>query len=159
MKDQGPSEGHPSTNYSFGIKLREDGDPVSPPTNHNRLPRQNTSMRPSRPRSRDVDPNISLHIEGLIKEYLKASAGMASSRDIGRYLAANAAFGFTERSQNQAWNGGRRQTALQQLKDNYGSLASYLSSNGDTFATVSDKFVDSSVEGSSQHAFGVKLIK
>ena len=35
------------------------------------------------------DPKVASYLESLVKEYLTASGGVASSRDIGRYLSAN----------------------------------------------------------------------
>jgi hypothetical protein len=57
----------------------------------------------------------------MIKEYLRASGGEASSRDIGRYLAANSGYGGTKIS------------ALSQLKEHFGSLASFLMANQQHF--------------------------
>ena len=160
IRNQEQSFGGSSNSYSFGIKLREPGNtPNQSPRNYNTRPnhhnRQNSNAV-SHSRFRDIDPNIPKHIDALIKEYLRVRGGLASSRDIGRYLAANAAFSVSEN--NIPWTG-RKQTALQQLKENYGSLASYLSRKTDVFATVSGDLIGSDAEGlpPSQHSFGVKL--
>lgn len=59
------------------------------------------------------DPKIASHLVDLIKEYLHARGGKASSRDVGRYLAAN---------QDSLSS----KSALTQLKSEYGSLGSFL---------------------------------
>ena len=159
-KDQEPAIGDSSSNYSFGISLREGSNP-SQGTLPNISTWQKSPVRqyqPDSPRTRPTgdDPNIANHIEALIKEYTKARGGIASSRDIGRYLAANAA--YTTSGKSESANGVRK-TALQQLKENYGSLASYLSMKHHVFQTVSQNLVDTeeAIYPSSKHAFGVKL--
>ena len=159
-KDQEPAIGDSSSNYSFGISLREGSNP-SQGTLSNISTWQKSPVRqyqPDSPRTRPTgdDPNIANHIEALIKEYTKARGGIASSRDIGRYLAANAA--YTTSGKSESANGVRK-TALQQLKENYGSLASYLSMKHHVFQTVSQNLVDTeeAIYPSSKHAFGVKL--
>jgi hypothetical protein len=76
----------------------------------------------------DSDNVASLHLEALIKEYLTASGGMAGSRDIGRYLAAN----------SDSRKGGNNRSALTELKENFGSLLAFIMSREDVF-TVLDK--------------------
>jgi hypothetical protein len=76
----------------------------------------------------DSDNVASLHLEALIKEYLTASGGMAGSRDIGRYLAAN----------SDSRKGGNNRSALTELKENFGSLLAFIMSQEDVF-TVLDK--------------------
>ena len=49
------------------------------------------TLQPLRP-PRPVDPKVKNHIENIIREYLLARGGTASSRDIGRYLAAYKAY-------------------------------------------------------------------
>jgi hypothetical protein len=147
VKDQ--ERGFGENNYSFGVKIRESSDGPSAPSQFQQrqsVPaRQNFNNTPS---SREVSQDVTKHIEGLLREYLKASGGVASSRDIGRYLAANAAFG----AERTALQNGRRLTALQQLKSNYGSLASYLSTRDDVFATVTNQ-----ESGTEDYEFRVKL--
>jgi hypothetical protein len=62
------------------------------------------------------DPKVAAHLEALIREYLTASGGVASSRDIGRYLSANSD------SRNL------HKSALAELKEAYGSLLTFLHS-------------------------------
>ena len=69
----------------------------------------------------DLEPQDYLH--GLIMEYLHVKGGEASSRDVGRYLAANSASpkGGLTKDQNT------RVSALQELKKLSGSLKQFLS--------------------------------
>jgi len=133
-------------NYSFGIRLKEESSATSPQMKTQPQQISNLSSRSS-----ETDRMISKHIESLIKEYLSASGGETSSRNIGRYLAANAALNMSNHRPSR--------TALQQLKENYGSLASYLSCHNDIFSTVQENnFQNASGDDpSSQHAFGVRL--
>eukprot|EP00571_Detonula_confervacea_P007366 CAMPEP_0172313662 /NCGR_PEP_ID=MMETSP1058-20130122/20700_1 /TAXON_ID=83371 /ORGANISM="Detonula confervacea, Strain CCMP 353" /LENGTH=829 /DNA_ID=CAMNT_0013027355 /DNA_START=191 /DNA_END=2680 /DNA_ORIENTATION=+ len=71
--------------------------------------------------SAPADPAAATYLESLIKEYLTASGGAAGSRDIGRYLAAN----------GDSRKGNR--SALTELKENHGSLLTFLLSHEDTF--------------------------
>ena len=156
VRDHNNEPGDSSDNYNFGIKLK--GKVIRRGhSTHQTSPEQTQrfSSANMRSQSRHIDSNISDHIEALIKEYLKARGGIASSRDIGRYLAANTGLAH---SGNMKTNNDRRLTALQQMKENYGSLASYISSKADIFVTVSGRLVESSVDGPpSQHTFGVQL--
>lgn len=71
-----------------------------------------------------VDPAIPSHLETLVREYLTASGGLAGSRDIGRYLAAN--------------SGSRRgnKSALTELKETYGSLLTFILTRQDAFSVL-----------------------
>ena len=80
------------------------------------------------------DPAVATHLESLIKEYLIASGGEAGSRDVGRYLAAN--------SDSRRGN----ISALTELKENFGSLLTFILSRGDTFSIL-DKGPGGSGEG------------
>ena len=93
---------------------------------------QNSSTRfsPTNRNQIHVNPAIAQYLEELIIEYLKASGGQAGSRDVGRYLAANRVSGVTNN------NGQKRMTALQELKDNYGSLANFIGSKSNIFYRV-----------------------
>ena len=71
----------------------------------------------------NIDPAVTDHLSGLVKEYLQASGGRAGSRDIGRYLAVNKAFD-TENFM----------TALQEMKKHYGNFVTFLMANSDTFS-------------------------
>ena len=73
-----------------------------------------------------VDPAVRDHLTSLISEYLTASGGVAGSRDIGRYLAANSA------SEGQ-------RSALTELKESSGGLLSFLLSNDQSFAVLDNK--------------------
>ena len=70
------------------------------------------------------NPAVATHLESLIKEYLIASGGEAGSRDVGRYLAAN--------SDSRKGN----ISALTELKENFGSLLTFILSRGDTFSVL-----------------------
>eukprot|EP00546_Thalassionema_frauenfeldii_P000696 CAMPEP_0178938608 /NCGR_PEP_ID=MMETSP0786-20121207/26426_1 /TAXON_ID=186022 /ORGANISM="Thalassionema frauenfeldii, Strain CCMP 1798" /LENGTH=625 /DNA_ID=CAMNT_0020617347 /DNA_START=225 /DNA_END=2102 /DNA_ORIENTATION=- len=61
------------------------------------------------------------HLLNIVNEYIQASGGTASSRDIGRYLTANASYAARE-------NGGNGVTALTELKEIYGSLNKFVNS-------------------------------
>ena len=61
------------------------------------------------------------YLKDLVHEYVHARGGSASSRDVGRYLAANKA------SQG-------RQSALAELKDGFGSLANFVYQHSDAFS-------------------------
>ena len=151
-----PSDGDPM-NYSFGIKLKEarDGRPVpaSSPVRSQPAPATNPGPARSQP-ARSVDPSVAAHIEDLIREYLHASGGEASSRNLGRYLAVNAGLASSAPSRN-----GQKNTALKQLKENYGSLAAYLNVKEDIFVKIMTNFQSGQGENDqpSEHSFGVRL--
>jgi hypothetical protein len=71
-----------------------------------------------------VDPAVESHLEALVKEYLTASGGIAGSRDIGRYLAANSESRRGKRS------------ALTELKETYGSLLTFILTKQDAFSVL-----------------------
>lgn len=139
------SDGDPM-NYSFGIKLKNQVE-VGLPTTTNASLNTGNSME-----------LIDKHVEALIKEYLTASGGEASSRNIGRYLAANSALHIENSTQNGRK---KRNTALTQLKEYYGSLASYLNQKKDVFLKISSGFRSGrgELDPPSEHSFGVRLIK
>lgn len=62
-----------------------------------------------------VDAGRASYLEGLVVEYLHAKGGEASSRDLGRYLAAN-----------KSSTGTSHQSALRELKTAYGGLRVFL---------------------------------
>jgi hypothetical protein len=99
-------------------------------------------VRQSKKLSVPEDSKVAAYLEGLIKEYLTASGGVAGSRDVGRYLAAN------KDSRNE------HKSALAELKDTHGSLLSFLHSR-DVFG-VDNKIPDSQ---SKTNGFPVRLIK
>jgi len=76
--------------------------------------------------SQVLDPEVRDHLKSLISEYLTASGGVAGSRDVGRYLAANSA------SEGQ-------RSALTELKESSGGLLSFLLSNDESFAVLDNK--------------------
>ena len=79
------------------------------------------------------------YLEGLVKEYIQARGGQASSRDIGRYLAANADSSGVNasRSSGRGW-----MTALAELKGLYGGLNSFLMDRQDLFEKLDDDSTD-----------------
>ncbi|KAL7539627.1 hypothetical protein ACHAWF_006462 [Thalassiosira exigua] len=77
--------------------------------------------------SAPADHAVTARLEALIIEYLTASGGMAGSRDIGRYLAAN--------SDSRRGN----QSALTELKETYGSLLSFINSRQGAFDVMYEK--------------------
>lgn len=86
-----------------------------------------------------------LHLESLVKEYIAASGGNAMSRNLGRYLAANAAWESTD------------QTALQQLKNEYGSLANFLQEREEMFTLIKDSTHKDNSLPPSTYNFGVTI--
>lgn len=74
-------------------------------------------------KSDDPPPRPEDYLHGLVLEYLQASGGRASSRDVGRYLAANKA--SEERMKNER----TRISALQELKELSGNLKQYVMQN------------------------------
>jgi uncharacterized LabA/DUF88 family protein len=60
------------------------------------------------------------YVQGLILEYLQVKGGQASSRDVGRYMAANQASDERQKEENT------RISALTELKEIYGSLKQYV---------------------------------
>lgn len=77
--------------------------------NHRRPPDKNMYHIPM------VEESVSKYLNGLVVEYLHAKGGMASSRDVGRYLAANKSSVQTS-------------SALKELKSAYGSLNTFVNS-------------------------------
>ena len=71
----------------------------------------------------DLSPEA--YVEGLISEYLQVKGGSASSRDVGRYLQANKAS-----AERLAHERGGHTSALQELKELYGSVRRYIYSSG-----------------------------
>jgi hypothetical protein len=157
-----PTDGDPM-NFSFGIKLKDF------PVNMSNVSLNNSSASQvsignipthtlnNNSNNINIDPNVDAHIEELIREYLHASGGEASSRNIGRYLAANAA--FPARKSGDAMNGTFHDSALKQLKHHYGSLAGYLSTKENVFDKVSNDFQSRQGGNDSplDHSFVVRL--
>ena len=153
-----PSDGD-SMNYSFGIKLKDPNDTPRPINTSTNVQAQVPAVLSSRTQpALNVDPNIEAHIERLLREYLRASGGEASSRNIGRYLAANAALD-SDSSSNGGRENAKRNTALKQLKEHYGNLAAFLNCKEDAFELVSGGFQSGKGEDDapSNHSFGVRV--
>jgi hypothetical protein len=70
-----------------------------------------------------IPQEVSQYLRGLVVEYLRASGGRASSRNVGRYLAAN-----------KSMKGSSGQTALQDLKRFYSSVAHFIQMHPQTFS-------------------------
>lgn len=79
-----------------------------------------------------ASPETTKHLRDLIFEYVKARGGIATSRDVGRYLAANRASSRTS-IQSRSGTSARGLTALQELKDSYGSLVAFIVQQSDIF--------------------------
>ena len=77
---------------------------------------------PSRQTGSKYVTENAIHLKKLVREYLKVSGGEASSRDVGRYLAANKG---TDRNSGT--------TALTELKDLYGGLVQFILEHDDEF--------------------------
>ena len=95
-------------------------------------------------------PSTYKYLRDLVEEYLHAKGGIANSRMIGRYLAAN-----------KATNPGKR-NALQELKAQYGSLNSFVTKNADLFALVRDRpntGSDGNDDVTDNYAFSIALKK
>jgi uncharacterized LabA/DUF88 family protein len=87
------------------------------------------------------EESVSAHLKGLVIEYIKARGGRASSRDVGRYLAANKS------------SKGNNSSALQELKTAYGGLAYFLNWYSDTFGRADAHGVDRN----NKYAFQITL--
>jgi len=88
-----------------------------------------------------VPEDVARHLEDLVVEFLRASGGKASSRNVGRFLAANKS------------SDGQAPSALQELKASYGSLVNFVQERSEVFEK-SDDLAD--LEG--KFAFSVKLL-
>lgn len=87
------------------------------------------------------------YLVDIVKEYIKASGGTASSRDIGRYLNANLSYAAREQ-------GGLGQTtALSELKGIFGSLAKCINVYPDIFKRTA------AVDNDGNYEFQVSVIK
>jgi len=74
---------------------------------------------------RHVEVSVIKHLDGLVREYIQASGGQAGSRNLGRYLACNTG------SKGKSRFG--EETALTELKNNFGSMKQYLLNRRDVF--------------------------
>lgn len=91
-------------------------------------------------------PDITTYLENVIQEYIKASGGVATSRNIGRYLQANTAM---------KGSGPPMKNALQQLKSRFGTLLSFLRGKSDRFSVLEPTQQQSD---SGDHSFRVHLL-
>jgi hypothetical protein len=66
------------------------------------------------------EESAEVYISNLIREYIQVKGGKASSRDVGRYLGANKCSPHRRRNETK-WV-----SALQELKDHYGSLNAFV---------------------------------
>jgi len=66
------------------------------------------------------------YLLSVVNEYIQASGGTASSRDLGRYLTANTSYAARQK-------GGIGVVALTELKEMYGSLAKFVKSFPESF--------------------------
>ncbi|GKZ00901.1 hypothetical protein MPSEU_001041700 [Mayamaea pseudoterrestris] len=89
------------------------------------------------------------HLISLLREYIQASGGKASSRDVGRYLAANRSSPETKRK--------HLVSALQELKAYYGSLANFVQAYPDILLRLDD--VDRAGDDDKNFAFSIGLNK
>jgi len=90
-----------------------------------------------------VDSQVTIHMENLIKSFIsQAGEGLVSSRALGRFLSMSDA--------SKQRPGNEKMTALQELKNNFGTLSLFLEHKNDVFAltTIGDE---------SDFSFGVKL--
>jgi len=78
-----------------------------------------TENEKSQLKNTDIDLEPEKYLEMLVLEYLHASGGKASSRDVGRYMAVNKA--SYERCLK-----GQHISALSEMKECYGSLNSFV---------------------------------
>mmetsp|Transcript_29969 Transcript_29969/g.64901 ORF Transcript_29969/g.64901 Transcript_29969/m.64901 type:complete len:627 (+) Transcript_29969:1-1881(+) len=93
------------------------------PIRHRATARIDPGLQMKLERMDNIDPALTDHISSLIKEYIHACGGKTGSRDLGRYLATN-----------KAYNTGKYVSALQEVKEVYGSLVNFIMANSDTFS-------------------------
>ena len=86
------------------------------------------------------DETTSEYLIVLVKDYVKARGGVATSRDIGRFLAATQAPNDPSLS------------ALSDLKKQFGSLAGFIRKHASIFVR------DDRTSGSSSHEFHVSVV-
>ncbi|CAB9498636.1 expressed unknown protein [Seminavis robusta] len=83
-------------------------------------------MNGSEPVAQDGDIG---YLEALVIEFAKASGGKANSRELGRYLSANRA----SPKRMQLSNNQIRVSALQELKENHGSIKGFVANKPSLF--------------------------
>lgn len=82
-----------------------------------------------------VSDEAAEYLEGLVKEYIQASGGKASSRDIGRYLAINSDSSIRNGSSDDRG----RSSALTEMKGLYGGLNSFIRNRQESFEKLDGK--------------------
>jgi hypothetical protein len=102
-----------------------------------RLAEEKRRDRSPPPRSSSVVSSFD-YLHDLVVEYVKARGGEATSRDVGRYLAANRG----SKAKFGAYDDGM--TALQELKERFGSLLSFVAVQSDLIATKAEETHDHS---------------
>ncbi len=103
-------------------------------------------------RDHQIQSSSSLHyLAGLIEEYLQARGGSCSSRDVGRYLAANKA--SPERRQKI----GADVSALQELKHDFGNLRNFITQHGHLFVGGEDPATSPSSLPTDHFSFPITL--
>jgi len=110
-------------------RVLDDVETESKQQRQQRQQQQQQQHKPATTTTTTTTPSspIIQYLDKLIKEYLLASGGEASSRDIGRYLTAK------EISERRGISYG---SALKELKDNFGSLNGYLTKRQDVFVNI-----------------------
>ncbi len=117
---QKPEDDTPSVDYSeltvpeLKEICREEGLRVSAKKKIDLVERIEAHMNSVKIQKATAKTSPSEYLESLTLEYLQASGGQASSRDIGRYLAANKG------------SAGPGTSALTELKEIYGNLAKFI---------------------------------
>jgi hypothetical protein len=104
---------------------------------------------PSEETGTTVSDEADTYLKELVFEYLRASHGQASSRNVGRYLASN-------KSSTGEYKKGR-QSALHELKAHYGGLASFVGHHDKLFERQDTLGSDN--DPASTYEFGVGLRK
>jgi len=98
----------------------------------------------------ECNPLVSSYLEGLIKEYLVANGGMATSNNIGRYLNSSNPSGHS------ISKGGKSvSSALSELKEIFGSLATFINMKDDLFE-ISENLPENN-DAASVFSFTIKL--
>ena len=131
----------------FGIALRELPTQQEPLTFRDQFPAATTANE------RMEMVATEKHLKALIAEYLQAAGGKASSRDVGRYLAANRPSSAADisssssvveevnNSETAQGAEGQQQSppvsALAELKSYFGNLASFVSACPESFHKLS----------------------
>jgi hypothetical protein len=138
-------------------KTETEHSPTVYPTASGKVNRRGTAFGDSRLRARrpppatvgEYNPLVSSYLEGLIKEFVIASGGKATSNNIGRYLNASNPSGHSLSKGGQTVS-----SALTELKESYGSLASFIKLKDDIFETSA---LSENGDTPSTFSFAIKL--